>query len=56
MQKQPDEYTLLVEHYKAAGSRLIRERAHCIVFSMQGRHVPDIAGILLRDEDTFGTG
>jgi transposase len=53
IQRQSDEYNLLIEHYKAAQSRLIRERAHCIVLSMQGRHAPDIAGILLRDEDTI---
>jgi transposase len=52
IQKQSDEYSLLIEHYKTAGSRLIRERAHCILLSMQGRHVPDIADILLRDADT----
>lgn len=43
---------MLIEHYKTAQSRLIRERAHCILLSMQGRHAPDIADILLRDEDT----
>jgi len=53
IQKQPDEYNLLIDHYKATHSRLIRERAHCILLSMQGRHVPDIADILLRDEDTI---
>jgi hypothetical protein len=29
IQRQSDEYNLLIEHYKAAQSRLIRERAHC---------------------------
>lgn len=31
---------------------LIRERAHAALLSMQGRSVPDIAAILIRDEDT----
>jgi transposase len=53
IQKQSDEYSLLIEHYKTAQSQLIRERAHCIVLSMQGRHAPDIADILLRNEDTI---
>lgn len=52
IQKQIQAYDLLVDHYKTARSRLIRERTHAILLSMQGRHVPDIACILLRDEDT----
>ena len=53
IEKVVDEYALLAEHYKKSKTLLIRERAHAILLSMQGRSVPDIAEILLRDEDTI---
>ena len=46
------EYALLTEHYRKSKTPLIRERAHAILLAMQGRSVPDIAEIVLRDEDT----
>lgn len=52
IQKIEKEYELLVEHYKNAQSQLIRDRAHCIILSMQGRPAPDIAAILIRREET----
>jgi transposase len=52
IQKIEKEYELLVEHYKNAQSQLIRDRAHCIILSMQGRPTPDIAVILIRREET----
>lgn len=53
IQKQTQTYDLLVDHYKTANSRLIRERTHAILLSMQGWSAPAIASILLRDEDTI---
>lgn len=53
IQKQDKEYDVLVGHYKSAQSRLIRERTHAVLLSMQGWPVPAIASILLRDEDTI---
>lgn len=53
IQKVVEEYVLLVEHYKNAQSQLIRDRAHCIILSMQDRSTPDIAAILLRREETI---
>lgn len=52
IKKVKKEYKLLVEHYKNAQNQLIRDRAHCIILSMQGRSTPDIASILLRREAT----
>ena len=52
IQKIDKEYRLLVEHYKNAQNQLIRDRAHCIILSMQGRSTPDIAVILIRREET----
>ena len=43
---------MLIEHYKAAQSRLVRERAHAVIMSMQGEAVPRIASLLLRKEGT----
>ena len=53
IQKQDDEYLLLVDHYKKATTRLIRERAHAVILSMQDMAVPHIANILLREQDTI---
>jgi len=54
IQKQNNkEYDILLEHYKIASSRLVRERAHAILLAMGGRSAPDIADILLRHEDTI---
>jgi transposase len=55
IQKQAGEYALLIEHYKAAQSRLVRERAHAIIMSMQGETVLRIAHLLLRKEATVRT-
>ncbi len=52
IQKIEKEYGLLVEHYRNAQNQLIRDRAHCIILSMQGRSTPDIAAILLRREES----
>ena len=52
IKKIDKEYHLLVEHYKNAQSQLIRDRAHCIILSMQDRSTPDIATILIRREET----
>lgn len=46
------EEKLLTNHYKKAGSRLIRERAHAMMLSNKGYAVYQIAEILFRDEDT----
>lgn len=51
--KNEVEYEILVGHYQKSKTRLIRDRAHAIVLSMQGRSVPDIAAILVRNEDTI---
>ena len=53
IQKIDKEYQLLLEHYKNAQSQLIRDRAHCMILSMQGRSSPDIATILIRREETI---
>lgn len=53
IQKVDKEYRLLAEHYRSAGSRLVRERAHCVLLAMQGYKVPAIAAILLRQEYTI---
>jgi transposase len=47
-----DEVSLIESHYKEARSRLMRERAHATLLSHGGYSVPDIAGILRRDEGT----
>lgn len=52
IQKVEKEYELLAGHYKNAQSQLIRDRAHCIILSMQNRSTPDIGAILLRREET----
>jgi len=53
IQKDEKEYVLLIEHYKKSKTRLMRERVHCILLSMQGNSPPKIAEILFRDEDTI---
>jgi hypothetical protein len=52
IQKQNKEYDVLFKHYKISNYRLVQERAHAILLSMKDRSVPDIADILLREEDT----
>jgi transposase len=46
------EVRILTEHYHAAGSNLIRQRAHALLLVRQKRTVPDIASILLVREET----
>lgn len=48
-----DETKILESHYRKASSRLIRERAHAILLSAEGRSVPDISTILRRTEKTI---
>lgn len=48
-----DEQQLLKSHYSNAQCKLIRERAHSIILSNQGRTVTDIALILMRNETTI---
>jgi len=50
--KNEAEYEVLVGHYQKSGTRLIRDRAHAVTPAMQGRSVPDIAAILVRDKNT----
>lgn len=47
-----DEKQILKHCYQNARCRLIRERAHAVILSGQGKSVPDIALILLRNEHT----
>ena len=47
------EIELLKNHYQQAKSALIRERAHTILLSSQNRTAPDIALILMRNQDTI---
>lgn len=46
------EKTILAAHYKTSGTALIRQRAHAILLFSQDRSAPDIASILLTNEDT----
>lgn len=48
-----DETTLLKQHYAKAQSLLIRERAHCVLLSHQGRGTRDISEILMREQETI---
>lgn len=48
-----NEKQILKQHYANSGCRLIRERAHAVILSNQGWSVPDIAAILLRNNDTI---
>jgi len=52
IEKVVEEYGLLTDHYRKSKTPLVRERAHAVLLSMQGRSVPDIAEILMGDEDT----
>jgi len=52
IERSDTEYALLAGHYRKSKTRLIRDRAHAAILSMQGRSIPDIAGILLRNEET----
>lgn len=47
------EEQILKGHYKQSGCRLVRERAHALLLTGQGRPVKDIALILMRKEDTI---
>jgi transposase len=51
--KSNREYQILANHYKTSETRLIRDRAHAVILSMQGRSIPDIGNILLRSENTI---
>lgn len=48
-----DETKILESHYRKASSRLVRERAHAILLSAEGRKVPDISHILRRTNKTI---
>lgn len=48
-----DEEQILKQHYVGSGCRLVRERAHAVMLSGQGRLVPDIAAVLMRNKDTI---
>ena len=48
-----EERDILEDHYKKASSRLVRERAHAILLSSEGRNAVDIADILRRTEKTI---
>lgn len=50
-----EEDTLLEEHYKKCETLLIRSRAHAILLSSDGHHIPAIARILRSDEQTVRT-
>lgn len=51
--KSNKEYKIIVNHYKCSQTRLVQNRAHAVLLSMQGRSVPDIAEILFRRENTI---
>lgn len=51
--KSNKEYRVLTNHYKTSQTRLVQDRAHAVLLSMQGRSAPDIALILLRRENTI---
>lgn len=46
------ERKLLLQHYRTSGTLLIRQRAHALLLSAQGKTVPQIAEILFADEGT----
>lgn len=48
-----EEDSLLEQHYKTSGVGLVRERAHAILLSSEGKNVPEIAIILRRAENTI---
>lgn len=50
IQKSKGEYKILAKHYQTSQTKLIRDRAHAVILSMQGRSTPDIAKILFRSE------
>lgn len=52
IEKNKTEYEILVGHYQKSGTRLIRDRAHAVILSMQGKSIPAIAEILIRNENT----
>ncbi len=47
-----EEQELLKKHYRKAKSALIRDRAHAILLSNQGRDINDIASIMMRHKET----
>lgn len=47
-----EEEALLEDHYKKCETLLIRSRAHAVLLSHDGYHVPEIARILRADEQT----
>lgn len=53
IKKSNSEYKILANHYKTSGTRLIQDRAHAVLLSMQERSIPDIAKILFRRENTI---
>lgn len=53
IEKSNNEYKILAKHYRTSQTRLIRDRSHAVILSMQGRSIPDIALILFRSENTI---
>jgi transposase len=47
-----EERGILEDHYKKSNVRLVRERAHALLLSDAGGHVPHIARILFRADNT----
>lgn len=45
-----EEIGVLEFHYRISGTRLVRERAHALLLSSEGRGAPDISKILRRSE------
>jgi transposase len=48
-----EEAGILEQHYRKAGTPLVRERAHAILLNHEGRSAPEIASILRRAENTI---
>lgn len=53
IEKSNSEYKILAKHYRTSQTRLIRDRSHAVILSMQGRNIPDIALILFRSENAI---
>lgn len=53
IEKSSKEYKILANHYQTSQTKLIRDRAHAAILSMQERNIPDIALILFRSEKTI---
>ena len=53
IEKSNSEYKILANHYRTSQARLIRDRSHSVILSMQGKNIPNIALILFRSENTI---